>query len=523
MRLYLRFGLLLGVIAGVGCSKTPPPLHLSSPLLENTLTNPWYQQAQRQLLDKTTYAQAHGKAKNIILFVGDGMGVSTITAARILDGQQKGMPGEENNLSFDRFPFSGLIKTYNVDAQTPDSAGTMTAIVSGVKTNIGLLGVDENTRRGDCSSATGKALVSLLELAEIAGKATGLVSTARVTHATPAATYAKSADRNWEDNSTLPQQAISAGCEDIASQLISFEKNLEARFANVDVDGIDVVMGGGRRHFLPASIDGGQRTDGRNLLAEWQQQYPAARYLDSKAALNALDLAATEKLFALFSGSHMQYELERRDEPDNEPSLREMTEAALALLSKNEQGFFLMVEAGRIDHGHHAGNASKALHDTIALSEAVALVVEQTSPEDTLIVVTADHSHIFTIAGYPRRGNPILGKVVSVGSSTPSTAADGLPYTTLAYANGPGSEYFSAQEQTAAGSRRDLHGVDTQAREFQQDALVPLSSETHGGEDVAVYAIGPGAALLSGTNEQNFLFHVMAYASGLLPQPAYVE
>ena len=269
---------------------------------------------------------------------------------------------------------------------------------------------------------------------------------------------------------------------------------------------------------------GRRRDAAADLPSDW-----AARTGGTFVRTNAeLAAAPTDKpVLGLFSPSHMTYMAQRLEEGSDagasEPTLTEMTSQAIARLQDDPDGFYLMVESGRIDHGHHAGNASKALHDTIALSEAVALAVEQTSPEDTLIVVTADHSHVFTIAGYPRRGNPILGKVVSVGSSTPSTAADGLPYTTLAYANGPGSEYFSAQEQTAAGSRRDLHGVDTQDRGFQQDALVPLSSETHGGEDVAVYAIGPGAALLSGTNEQNFLFHVMAYASGLLPQPAYVE
>ena len=153
-------------------------------------------------------ATQRGSAKNIILFVGDGMGVSTVTAARIFDGQKKGLLGEENSLSFGRFPFVGLSKTYNVDAQTPDSAGTMTALISGVKTDAGTIGVDENVVRGDCSSVAGSQVFTALELAEIAGLATGIVSTARITHATPAATYAKSADRDWENNSKLPAAAV---------------------------------------------------------------------------------------------------------------------------------------------------------------------------------------------------------------------------------------------------------------------------------------------------------------------------
>lgn len=103
--------------------------------------NPWFQDAEARLAEKPIFdKQSH--ARNIILFVGDGMGVSTVTAARILDGQNKGLAGEENSLSFESFPFTGLSKTYNVDAQTPDSAGTMTAIITGVKTNAGLIGLD---------------------------------------------------------------------------------------------------------------------------------------------------------------------------------------------------------------------------------------------------------------------------------------------------------------------------------------------------------------------------------------------
>ena len=247
--------------------------------LLNTVENSWYRESAAAVARTNSHIQRvvtqPGSAKNIILFVGDGMGVSTVTAARILDGQQKGMSGEENSLSFGRFPFVGLSKTYNVDAQTPDSAGTMTAIISGVKTDIGALGVDEDVVRGDCESVDGNQVFTALELAEIAGLSTGIVTTARVTHATPAATYAKSPERDWEDNSELTAAALAAGCEDIASQLINFKANLLARYGGNASDGIEVGMGGCRRHFLPnekyANTDNANshneryRNDGRNL------------------------------------------------------------------------------------------------------------------------------------------------------------------------------------------------------------------------------------------------------------------
>ena len=508
-----------------------PATSLTSEQLASLSNNAWFSDAQTKLASAQDAASKvvteSGKAKNVILFVGDGMGISTVTAARILAGQLEGGMGEDYQLSFETMPYSGFVKTYNVDAQTPDSAGTMTAMVSGVKTDVGVIGVDEDIERGNCSTVAGNELVSSLELAEIAGKATGLISTARITHATPAATYAKSADRNWEDNSDMP--AGSDACEDIASQLVNFEANLEARFAGIDVDGIDVVMGGGRRHFLPKdaaanssdamSAVEGDRTDGRNLVTEWQTTYPTGTYVMDQTGFDAISDDAT-KVFGLFNESHMQYEADRANDVAGEPSLSQMTEKAINVLDNNDKGFFLSVEAGRIDHAHHAGNAYNALNDTIEFAKAVKVAMDSTNPEETLIVVTADHSHVFTIAGYPKRGNPILGKVVGVGQTEPSLAADDMPYTTVGYTNGLGyrdlGNETNADASYLAGpvtGRVDLTNVDTTTPGFHQESLVPLSSETHAGEDVGVYAMGPGAHLVTGTNEQSFLFHVMDFAA----------
>jgi alkaline phosphatase len=186
------------------------------------------------------------------------------------------------------------------------------------------------------------------------------------------------------------------------------------------------------------------------------------------------------------------------------------------MLQKNPKGFFLMVEGGRIDHAHHAGNAKRALLDTIEMARAVKKAYEMTDPEDTLIIVTADHSHTFTIAGYPHRGNNILGLVAGVPEidGDPVTLDKdklGLPYTTLGYANGPGW-----RDAIATGQKRpDLTGVDTTALNFLQEATVPLSSETHAGEDVPVFASGPMAHLVRGSMEQNWIFHVMREAFNL--------
>ncbi len=507
-------------------------LAFSAALPASQTANAWYKASEQQIENKQSLA-AGRKAKNVILFVGDGMGVSTLTAARILEGQRAGGNGEENLLSFEQFPYTALVKTYNVDAQTPDSAGTMTAMVSGVKTDVGVIGVDEDVVRGDCASVKNNELATALEMAEIRGLATGVISTARITHATPAATYAKSADRNWEDVSDMPQAAIDGGCLDIADQLITFESRLEARYPGVDVDGINVVFGGGRRHFLPkdaafntrdaVSAVEGDRTDARDLTSEWQSLYPQGAYIIDQVGFDGLDTESTTNVLGLFNESHMRYEADRANDLAGEPSLQAMTEKAIAILDNDEDGFFLVVESGRIDHGHHAGNAYNALNDSIEFAQAIDAARNATRSDETLILVTADHSHVFTMAGYPKRGNPILGKVVAVGETEPTKAADGMPYTTLGYSNGRGFHDLGTETDADAvygesvnAGRADLSLTDTTQPGFHQEALIPLSSETHAGEDITLHAIGPGADLVQGVIEQNQIFHLISQALDLM-------
>jgi alkaline phosphatase len=520
--LTLGIGLISGLAAVLtACSgtDTAPTQAQQVPALPAVQReHPGYRQGLAHLATRPAPQAERRVARNVILFVGDGMGVSTVSAARILDGQRRGMSGEENSLSFERFPHTALAKTYNTDAQTADSAGTMSAIMTGVKTRMGMFGVDGQAERGNCASGRGRELVTLLELAEAAGRATGVVSTARLTHATPAATLTRSVERDWEDDSELTAEARANGCRDIARQIVDAAASMRERLGVASIDGPEVLLGGGRANFLP--LPEGRRGDGADLVAEWLARYPDGAFVETRADL--LGTAADRRLLGLFGASHMSYE---QDRPDSEPSLAEMTSKAIEVLERRGTGYFLMVEGGRIDHAHHAGNAAAALRDTIAMAEAVQTAVDSSSAADTLILVTADHSHTLTFAGYPRRGNPILGTVVAPGSSEPTLAADGQPYTTLGYRNGLGFRN-RGDETDADGSyalpvragRADLTGVDTTAPGFHQEALVPLASETHGGEDVAVYARGPGAHRVAGTIEQNVIFHIMAAAAGLLPE-----
>lgn len=457
------------------------------------------------------------QAKNVILFVGDGMGVSTITAGRIYAGQVRGLDGESYRLAMDTLPYAALSRTYSHDYQVPDSAATATAMVSGVKTRSGILGLTSEVAVGNCASAAGHGTDTLFELAERNGLATGILSTARLTHATPASTYAESASRGWEDDTSFGS-AQSEGCKDIAAQMIDWAAG----------DGFEIAMGGGRRHFMtdetfdPEYPDAtGRRQDERDLVTAWTAKSDTHEAIFTGAEFAATDFDSDTRVLGLFEPSHMQYELDRPGDAGAEPSLADLTRAAITRLSRNQQGFVLMVEGGRIDHAHHGVNAARALGDTDAFDLAVAAALEMTSAEDTLIIVTADHSHTMTMAGYPRRNNPILGKVTATTGAV-VRANDGKPYTTLGYANG-GSACTRGDDGSLDCTRADLSDVDTTANDFRQQALVALGSETHGGEDVAIFASGPGAQLVRGVMDQNEIFHVMGYASGLVSPTAATE
>lgn len=469
----------------------------------------YFRDARRALEARLAVRPNTGRARNVILFVGDGMGVSTVTAARIHGGQRRGADGESNRLAMEELPFLALSRTYAHDAQVPDSAPTATAMVTGVKTRNDVIGLDQEARPDDCPGSRGREVATAFEM-EAAGLATGVVTTARVVHATPAAAYAHAPNRDWESDADMPAEAVQAGCRDIARQLVEWAPG----------DGLEVALGGGRAYFLPDTAADpkdpqarGRRRDGRNLAEAWRLRHPNdGAYVWNMEGFRAIDPARTRHLLGLFEPSHMRYEADRARDTGGEPSLAEMTGKALDILARDGRGYFLMVEGGRIDHAHHAGNAHRALEDTLAFDAAVAAALRRVGLDDTLVIVTADHSHAFAIAGYPRRNNPILGLVRDVDGQV-ALARDGAPYTTLGYMNGPGA--------VPAGSPRpNLSNVDTAAPDFLQQALVPLRSETHAGEDVPIYAGGPMAHLFAGTVDQNYIYHVIDHATGIAGRAA---
>ncbi len=470
--------------------------------------DPYYRSAAAAVSARAS-ADFAPKARNVIIFIGDGMGISTITAARIYAGQENGVDGESYKLTMETLPHMALSRTYSHDYQVSDSASTATAIVAGIKTRSRVLGLRSDVIVSDCASQQGQGTDTLFELAERQGLATGIISTARITHATPAATYAESASRNWENDTSIAD----SDCTDIARQLVEWPEG----------DGFEIAMGGGRVHFLTdetfdPEYDGrtGLRGDEKDLTIAWTAKSDSHKVIHTGADFTATDFASDARVLGLFEPSHMQYELDRAENPAAEPSLAELTSAAITRLSREDKGFVLMVEGGRIDHAHHGVNAARALGDTVAFDRAVAIALEMTDASETLIIVTADHSHTMTIAGYPRRNNPILGTVV-LETGAIARGDDGLPYTTLGYANG-GTGCRPGADGTGC-LRADLSEVDTGHKDFKQQSLVAMPSETHAGEDVAIFASGPGAELVRGVMDQNEIFHVMGYASGLVERP----
>ncbi|XP_043508134.1 alkaline phosphatase 4-like isoform X2 [Frieseomelitta varia] len=472
----------------------------------------WLKSGQENLRRNLAYRNNVNRAKNVIIFIGDGMGISTITAGRIYKGQVEGNTGEEYKLAFEKFPNTGFAKTYNTDKQVPDSAGTATAIFSGVKCRYKVIGLDTRASFNHCNKQVNQIskLTTIADWAQQSGMDTGFVTTTRITHATPAGLYAHTNNRDWECDTAIPQQY--KGCvKDIARQLIE------------DAPGnkFKVIMGGGAQHMgLPMSEpidpDTCVRGDGQNLATVWTENNPKGKLVTDTEQLLSIDIANTSKILGIFTPSHLPYHTVKTNRT---PTLAEMTQQALRLLRKNNNGFFLMVESGRIDMAHHHNYAQLAMRELSELEEAILVALQQVKLEETLVIVTADHSHAFSINGYPNRGNDILG------FANDPKKTNIQPYETLSYINGPGFYHHR---------RNDSHDVNETWIHVDQDktrndpyythmAGVYLEDETHGGEDVGVYAIGPYSHLIRGTFEQNYIAHVVAYAACFKNWPSHCD
>ncbi|KAF5405630.1 hypothetical protein PHET_00836 [Paragonimus heterotremus] len=458
----------------------------------------WKNAANEQIRDfqqSPIYGPVYNKIrppKNMILFVGDGLSSSTITGARYLKAANMNKSAGEVVLDWELWPIVSLVHTFSANSMTTESAAAATALFCGTKTVqyiLGLTGVKVccTCKRFDSSQQIKSTLIH----AQKNGLSTGIVTTTRITHATPAACYAHSRDRNHEADLVVSPSDSSFVCDDIASQLIN--------------NGLDfnVILGGGSRMFYQnvsavTPKTPGSRKDGRNLFQQWlrEQQKRNRRHklvFDSEK-LKRLDLAEVDYLFGLLAPNHLDYEINRTDQP----SLSELTQMAIKILSRNPKGYLLLVEGGRIDHGHHSNQAKYALTETLALEQAVSSAMRRVNLNDTLMVVTADHSHAYGVVGEANRRRHILDLDNS------QLANDGYPYLISAYFNGPAG---SVKEP-----RRDPSNDQIFQDGYRQQALVPLASATHAADDVPLYAIGPLNQLFHRAVDNTYVAHATMFA-----------
>ncbi len=445
----------------------------------------------------STDGQLESSPRNVILFISDGCGPASFTMARNALGRPLALDGLR----------VGSCSTQASDTWVTDSAASATALATGHKTQNGVVGLDEH----------GQPVATLLEAAEERGLATGLVTTTAITHATPAC-FA----------SHVPSRA-QAG--EIAVQLLAHD--------------IEVLFGGGSQYFLPPRL-GGIRDDTRDLISE-ATDLGVTVVRDGEALQGPVELP----VLGLFAPNHLDYEIDRQRQPGpaqpdvtqasparpdltqpspsqpspsqpspSQPSLEAMTERALQLLSATDQGFFLMVEGGRIDHAGHENDAVAHLRDLEAFDAAVRRGLAFAAEHgDTLIVSTSDHeTGGLTLAGHSDGVATYAWQpdVLSAGRSSAGAMAErllqgddpGLVFTQdarmddltdaeLALLSDHGGGLFAMASRAST--------VAAVCRVINERAGLSWSTLGHTGVDVPVFAVGPGSQRFTGQQDNTAL------------------
>jgi alkaline phosphatase len=440
---------------------------------------------------------------NVIFFISDGCGPASFGLAR---EYQKTMVGTET-LFLDSFR-TGTVLTYAGNSRITDSAAGATAFACGVKTYNGAIGVDLDTL----------SVVNLLEAAENIGMNTALVTTTEISHATPAAF-----------SSHVKRRSLQT---EIASQQLT--------------KGIELLVGGGRRHYLPQSA-GGVRKDGRNLFVEAEAEgYHVANDRRGFLALDELPV------LALFTPGHMSYEIDR---PDTQPSVAEMTRKALELLEGAGKQFFIMIEAGRIDHAAHSNDPAAHVRDVLAYDEAMRVAVEFAKRNgNTLVIGTSDHETGGLTLGAdsygPRSGAAYDPEPLSdITSSFERMVRD----TAFELQNGASNEELIYWLRDEVWIRFQIRGIPEAVAEnisvgldtlrirkkgqwvaraiygFVSDSVsaharLGWSTSSHTAVDVPIFAYGPGSESFSGTLDNTQVGLRLAELMGVeltstLPEP----
>ena len=323
---------------------------------------------------------AGSSIKNVILYIGDGMGITQITSARIA------ILGANGRFELEKMPITGMISTHSVDQLITDSAAGATALSSGYKTKNGMIGMNRDS----------VAVVTILEAARDKGLSTGLISTSSITHATPASFAAHTLSRRSQS--------------EIAGHLLDAQ--------------VSLLLGGGRGYFLPQNLPGSKRSDQLDLLQLARDR--GYSVVQDKGDLLKIRKAPVLGLFAM----------DELKGDTTEPSLKDLTEAALNLLKQNKRGFFLMVEGSQIDWAGHDNNFQDLCREMKAFDDAIAVGLEFSAEnEKTLVIVTADHE----TGGLLIIGGHNDGKDLQIAWHLKGHSGTMVPL----FAAGPHSEHFS--------------------------------------------------------------------------------
>jgi alkaline phosphatase len=416
---------------------------------------------------------------NVILLIPDGFGPASVTMARDYLRWRDGVA----ELPYDSLHV-GSTRTFSSTSRITDSAAGGTALATGTKTYDGAIAVDTAER----------PVGTILEGAERRGLATGLVATSRLTHATPAVFSAHVADRDLENR--------------IARQQLTQD--------------IEVLLGGGRRHFLPETMEGSARNDDRNLLDAAQRK--GYRVVETADQLAQVD---DGPVLGLFSEGHMAYEIDR--DQTRQPSLATMTETAIDVLSDDEDGYFLMVEGSRIDHAGHANDAAGHLHDILAFNEAVTTALDAAKrDENTLVVVVSDHETGGLTLGRNRNGEGVYAwhpdRLAGVEASSAAIAdsvralrASGADSAAVARRVARTVRRLTGVPEVSSERLRRLMATEGQyalgkavSPIVNRHALVGWTSHAHTAVDVSLYAYGPGANRFVGNHDNTDVGRTLA-------------
>jgi len=462
------------------------------------------------------YASGPRKVKNVILFIGDGMTIANRTAARVLSkGISEGK--YQGRLAFDDMPNTAMIGTSGSDSLITDSANSMSAYTTGHKTAVNAMGVYVSRASDNLSHPKVETVAELIK--RKTKMSVGIVSDAELQDATPGAMVAHTRRR--------------ADKQYIADQLLASKA--------------EVILGGGSAYFYPQSSKGSKRKDENNLVESFKADgYQVA--LTKQELIAAAENKNTKKLFGVFhpdnmDGSLDRFFLKKNTVPQypNQPDLTEMTQSAIDVLSRNPNGFFLMVEAALIDKFNHPLDWERAAFDTIMLSNAVQIAKNfaKTHP-DTLIIVTPDHTHSGSISGVVNddKPGPLREKVGTYADAGypnyPKADVQGYPNQIdvtkrLAFFYGNYPDHYETLHPKLDGTfvpavkgEGAKYIANPKYVQLQEDAIhvggnLPSHQESgvHTADDAVLNAIGPGSEKFKGFMDNTEVFKVMVQTLGL--------